>query len=262
MAGDRPLAGTTVLVTRARHQAASLAEPLAELGAEVVVAPVIDTVDPDDWTPADKAISRLDSYGWLVLTSANSVDRFFARMRERGVSLSPATSVAAVGPATAERLAELGIAADLVPADFRAEGLVEAFEALGAGSGWRVLLPRAEKAREILPDSLRALGVTVDVVPVYRTVAATPDPALVERLRNGSVDVVTFTSPSTVRHFLAWLSTAGLDADAVMQSVKAASIGPVSSAALVDRGFEVPIEAVASTAEGLVAAIAAYAGKD
>lgn len=252
-----PLEGCTVLVTRAKHQAAGLAGPLEALGATVLVAPVIDTVEPADWELVDAAIDRLSSYDWVVLTSVNAVDRFTARMQERGLQPQSLASVkvAVVGPSTAERLHELGVSADLVPDDYRAEGLVREFAALGAGPEWRVLVPRAEQAREILPDSLRTSGAHVDVVPVYRTVPAAPDPAIVDTLRRGEVDVITFTSPSTVRHFLAWVESAGLSAAEVMASAASASIGPVTSEALESRGYTVACEATDSTATGLVDAI-------
>lgn len=252
-----PLSGVCVLVTRAPHQAAALVEPLEALGAEVLVAPVIDTVDPDDWAPADDAIARLSEYDWIVLTSTNAVDRFLGRMDLLGASHDALDHlrVAVVGAATAERLAEHGLTADLVPVDFRAEGLLEAFREAGIGQGTRFLLPRAERAREILPEALRAAGAHVDVVTVYRTVPARPDPAIVERLREGDVDIVTFTSPSTVRHFLAWVGSAGLDPDRVLARATAASIGPVTSDALRERGYVVYVEAAASTMQGLVAAI-------
>lgn len=255
-----PLNGTTVLITRAKHQAASLATPLEERGAEVLVAPVIETVDPADWGPVDDAISSLETYDWIVLTSTNAVDRFFARMQEQG---RPPTAlaghhIAAVGEATAKRLSDLGVEPDIVPHDFRAEGLVDALLEEGAGPGWRILVPRAEKAREILPDTLRSLGVDVDVVSVYRTVPATPDPDIIDRLRAGEVDVVTFTSPSTARHFIVWVEESGLDSSAVMERIAAASIGPVTTEALVARGYNVPIEAERSTVGRLVDAIAEY----
>lgn len=260
IANGQLLAGCRILVTRAAHQAAGLAEPLRALGADVLVAPVIDTVDPADWAPADEAISGLPGYDWVVLTSTNAVDRFvdrLTRLQGSAESLREA-KVAVVGPATAERLAELGITPALVPDDYRAEGLIEAFRALHPDDSWRVLVPRAEKAREILPEALRAAGARVDVVPVYRTVPATPDPAAVSALATGSVDVVTFTSPSTVRHFLGWLDSAGLDRESVMGSTAAASIGPVTSEALRSRGYAVPIEAADSTTTGLVSAIASW----
>lgn len=265
MAGQADIAngaleGCTVLVTRAAHQAAGLAGPLRALGADVLVAPVIDTIDPADWAPADEAIARLAGYDWVVLTSTNAVDRFVDRLTRRRGSADALRQmkVAVVGPSTAERLSELGITPALVPDDFRAEGLVDAFRALHPDSEWRVLVPRAEKAREILPEALREAGARVDVVPVYRTVPATPDPGVVSALEAGRVDVVTFTSPSTVRHFFGWLDGAGLERQQVMGRVAAASIGPITSEALRSRGYEVPIEAIDSTAGGLVAAIASW----
>lgn len=256
-----PLAGCTVLVTRAPHQAAALAGPLKALGAEVLVAPMIDTIDPADWAPADAALRALASYDWVVLTSTNAVDRFLARLERLGTQRAALDGVriAAVGAATAERLAESGITPDLVPADFRAEGLIESFERLGVAPGTRFLLPRAEKAREILPEALRARGATVDVAVIYRTVPAALDPSIVERLRAGEVDVITFTSPSTVRHFISWVMAAGLDPALVLATSAAASIGPVTSEALRSRGLAVPIEAAVSTTDGLVSAIGAAA---
>ncbi|MHB8762407.1 MAG: uroporphyrinogen-III synthase [Coriobacteriia bacterium] len=258
--GGGQLTGCRVLVTRAPHQAAGLAGPLEALGAEVVIAPVIDTIEPRDWAPADAAIAELASYGWVVFTSTNAVERFLGRMREIGFPLSALDliRVAAVGPSTAERLSEFGVQVHLVPSDYRAEGLVDEFARAGAGPGWRVLIPRAERAREILPESLRASGAHVDVVPVYRTVPAVPAPDVVALLRAGAIDVITFTSPSTVRHFLAWLEAAGLDPSAVMARVAAASIGAVTSAALRARGYAAAVEAESSTAAGLVTAIAAH----
>ncbi len=259
-----PLSGVRVLVTRARHQSTALVEPLEALGAEVLVAPVIDTVDPDDWALADEAIARLSEYDWVILTSTNAVDRFLGRMDAQGVPRDALRElrIAVVGTATAEHLGENGLVADLVPADFRAEGLLEAFRAAGVGPGLRFLLPRAQKAREILPDALRADGASVDVVSVYRTVPAVPDASIVESLRAGDVDVVTFTSPSTVRHFVAWVASAGLDPDEVLSRVTAASIGPVTTAALRDRGYQVPVEAVPSTMSGLVASIVAHVASE
>lgn len=253
-----PLAGYTVLVTRAPHQAAALVGPLEALGAEVLVAPMIDTVDPVDWAPADAALRALASYDWVVLTSTNAVDRFLARLDHLGVSRTAfdGVRIAVVGAATAERLAEHGLTPDVVPADFRAEGLIEEFEALDVAPHTRFLLPRAERAREILPRALRDRGATVDVAVVYRTVPTTPDPAIVERLRSGDVDVITFTSPSTVRHFVSWLSSAGLDPENVLATAAAASIGPVTSEALRSRGHAVAIEALESTMGGLVDAVA------
>lgn len=256
------LAGVTVLVTRAPHQAAALAEPLAALGAEVLLAPMIDTIDPVSWAPADAMLCALASYDWVVLTSTNAVDRFLARLDHLGVSRGALGEVriAAVGAATADRLAEAGIAPDLIPADFRAEGLIESFERIGVAPGTRFLLPRAEKAREILPEALRERGATVDVAVVYRTAPATPDPAVIDRLRAGSVDVITFTSPSTVRHFVGWAEAAGLEPARILACAAAASIGPVTTEALTARGYAASIEPAESTMPALADAISAWMG--
>lgn len=252
-----PLTGRTILVTRARHQAAALVDALEKLGARVLVAPVIETIEPSDWAPADNALGQLDSYDWAVFTSANAVDRFAGRMRDTGIPIERlgAIGVAAVGPATAGRLLELGITPGVVPDDHRAEGLVEAFARLGVGPRWRIVIPRAEKAREILPESLRAAGAQVDVVAVYRTMPAVPAPSVIDALRAGDVDAITFTSPSTVRHFFAWAGGSGLAPADVMSRAVAASIGPVTSVALEALGYRERVEAAEFSAAGLVDAI-------
>ena len=255
-----PLSGRSVVVTRTREQAAALAEPLEALGAEVLAFPVLETVDPEDWGPADAAIADLASYDWVVLTSTNGVERFLRRFKAAGGSKEALLSrkFAAVGSATAEKMRKHGIPPTLVPEDFRAEGLVDAFASMGACDGWRVLVPRALEAREILPDALREMGCTVDVVPVYRVVPAAPDPAVLERLSAGSVDVLTFTSGAIAKAFLASVTGAGLDAGAVMSRSVVASIGPVTTTALRATGYEADIEARESTMASLAAAVAEY----
>ena len=249
-----PLSGRSVIVTRTFAQAHTLVEPLEALGAEVLAFPVLETVDPEDFAPLDAAIANLASYDWVVLTSTNGVDRFLRRFRvvvgSRDAILG--AKFAAVGSATAEKLARHGLAPALVPEDFRAEGLVEAFRKLGAGPGWRVLIPRAEDAREILPDELRAMGCEVDVVCTYRTQLAAPDPAAIARLRAGSVDVVTFTSGAIASGFVSAIAAAGLDAGRVLARLTVASIGPVTSDAIREMGFTVDVEAHESTMGSLV----------
>lgn len=262
---SRPLVGVTVLVTRARAQAARLVSALEGYGADVLAMPVIRLVDPDDWEPADTAISRLDSYDWVVFSSANAVERFMGRVESEGATFPLASQeartdgqhqrVAAVGPATARRCRAHGIEPDYIPDEAIAEGLIEGFENLGLGDGARVLIPRALRAREVLPEALRARGVIVDVVPVYRTLNAEPDPAIAARIASGEVQCVTFTSPSTVRGFFEGLSSAGIDVP--VESMVFASIGPVTSAELERRGVhERVIEAPVHTAEGLARELA------
>ena len=257
---DTPLAGRVIMVTRSAEQSHALAAPLEALGATVVACPVIAIVDPLDWTPADEAIANLESYDWVVLTSTNAVDRFVARLEALGRKVKDLATrkIAVVGASTAVRAEALGLSVDLVPEEFRGEGLIDAFKSLGAGPDLRVLIPRALDAREILPETLREMGATVDVVPVYRTVGAHPDAKLARRLRDGGVDVVTFTSPSTFRHWSSAVKSAGLDIDEVLEGIATASIGPVTTAALTARGYEADIEAAESTIEGLVDAIVEY----
>jgi uroporphyrinogen III methyltransferase/synthase len=253
-----PLSGRSVIVTRTLAQAHTLVEPLEALGAEVLAFPVLETVDPEDFAPLDAAIADLASYDWVVLTSTNGVDRFLKRFRavkgSRDAILG--AKFAAVGSATAEKLAKHGLPPALVPQDFRAEGLVEAFREMGAGEGCKVLIPRAEEAREVLPDELRAMGCQVDVVYVYRTRLADPNPETLERLRAGSVDVVTFTSGAIARGFVLALDVAGLDAEQVFSRLIVASIGPVTSDAIREIGLRVDVEAPVSTMASLVDAVA------
>lgn len=255
-----PLAGRSVIVTRALAQAAGLAVPLEALGATVIAAPVIETMEPEDWAPADAAIDDLEGYDWIVFTSTNGVDCFLERVRARRGSLAPIRSmrVAAVGAATEGRLCEAGITPDLVPDDYHAEALADSFVEMGADDGWRVLLPRALKGRDVLPEALRARGVTLDVVAVYRTVPVEPDQAVLDDLRIGRIDAVTFTSPSTARHFWAAIERDGMDPRTALSHVAVASIGPVTTEALRRLGVEPDIEPDCSTMHDLADAIGRY----
>ena len=252
-----PLSGRTVVVTRARTQAASLIEPLEDLGADVLAFPVIETLEPEDWGPADAAIEALATYDWIVLSSTNAVERFIGRAREQGHDIDELRDAryAVVGTATGERLREAGIEPDLIPEEFRGEGLAEAFRGEGAGPGLRVLIPRALKGRDVLPKALREMGCIVDIVPVYRTVPATPSADALARMRSGEIDIVTFTSPSTVKNLAATLEGSGIDPDEFLQSVTIASIGPVTTEALVKRGVGADIEAEEFTVAGLIEGI-------
>jgi uroporphyrinogen III methyltransferase / synthase len=160
------LRGKTVVITRAASQSAELRTGLEDLGARVIECPTIHIVPPASWKPVDDAIRRLNTYNWLLFTSANAVEQFMDRMGSR----RPAIPIAVVGSSTGKRLGAWGLKPSLVPADFRAEGLLEAFAENLVGT--RILFPRAEVARELLPEELRRRGATVDVVTVYRTVKA------------------------------------------------------------------------------------------
>lgn len=250
------LASKRVVVTRSREQAGALVDLLEAAGAEALVFPSIELVDPPDTGPLDVAIRDLDVYAWVVFTSANTVTRFFARMAlsDRDARHLHGLRVAAVGPATTSALRAHGIEPDLVPDEYVGEGVLDALCVRGVGAGTRVLLPRALEAREVLPEGLRERGARVDVVPVYQTVTGPGDEAVLERLRAGEADAVTFTSPSTVRGFLRL--TEGIDpSDLVV-----AAIGPVASRAAREEGLRVDVEPVEYTAPALVAALDAYGG--
>jgi uroporphyrinogen III methyltransferase/synthase len=252
-----------VLVTRSREQAAGLAAPLESLGAAVLYFPVIEVVDPVDIAPLDAALRRLSTYDWLVLTSTNGVERFFDRLAliDPGTDVFSGVKVAVVGSATAAALAARGVEPALVPSDFRAEGLLAEFPAHGLGPGSRVLIARAEEAREILPEALRELGAEVDVAVSYRVISGDPDDEVLERLRHGDVDIATFASGGTFARFASALSAAGLDPKHVLDSMSLASVGPVTTAAIVSAGYVVDIEATESTMESLASAIADHCGR-
>jgi uroporphyrinogen III methyltransferase/synthase len=234
-----------VVVTRAREQASELRVRLEELGAEVLELPAIE-IAPIEFTVPD-----LSAYEWLVFTSANGVRAFFddgltaAGLDSRALA---GVKVAVIGPGTARELATHGLRPDLIPERFVAESLLDAFPAPST-DGARVLLARAETARDVLPDGLAQRGYAVDVLPVYRTVPATPDPTLLARITDGRFDAVTFTSSSTVDNFCAQVATLPDPFPLVV------SIGPVTSSTAVARGLRVDAEADEHTIDGLVATL-------
>lgn len=249
-----PLAGQRVLVTRAREQAAELSRRLVDLGATVIEAPAIRFEDPPDWAPLDAGLARLSTYEWIVFTSQNAVPRLLARMEARGVDASAlaASRHAAIGEATATALREAGLRCELVADEYRAEAVAEALEREPL-AGKRVLIPRALVARDVLPERLAARGAEVDVAPVYQTVPDEEGAAAARRaLTEGGVDVVTFTSTSTVRGFFDAVRGADLS------RVRLASIGPITSDALRAEGWEPAIEASPYTVPALVEALARH----
>jgi len=239
---QRPLFGRRVVVTRAREQASALRHRLESLGAQVVELPTI-AIERIDF-----ALPQLRDFPWVVFTSANGVEAFFEQgLRARGLDARElgSTRVAAIGTGTEAALARFGIRANLVPPRFVAESLVEAFPE-GAG---RVLIARAEVARDVLPEGLAAKGWTVEVLDVYRTVVASPDPAGVDAVRNGQVDAITFTSSSTVENFHAVVGALPDPGPA------AVSIGPITSDTARALGYRVDAEADPHTIDGVVAAL-------
>jgi uroporphyrinogen III methyltransferase/synthase len=245
----RPLFGRTVVVTRAREQASELNARLVALGAGVLELPAIRIVT------IDFAVPDLARFAWVVFTSANGVDAFFDRglaPQQRDARALAPVRIAAIGPGTAAALARRGLRADLVPERFVAESLLEAFP---GGSG-RVLLARAETARDVLPEGLAAKGYDVEVLAVYRTEPEPADPAVLARVRAGGIDAITFTSSSTVDNFC----------DAVGSQLSqpqppVVSIGPVTTATARGRGLSVAAEADPHTIDGLVEALVRLLGQ-
>lgn len=252
-ANARPLAGARVVVTRAADNAAGLAGPLAALGAEVIEMPVT-RLELLDTAPVLEALRSLSSYDWLIFTSQNAVAFFrqLLRATDQDAAALAAIRVAAVGPATAAALEALGIAVAVTPRRFVAEGLLDAFRARDDVRGRRVLYLAAAGAREVLPAGLRDMGATVDVTPLYRSVAGVAGAgALRARLLAGEVDLVTFTAGSAARAFV---EAVGADAASRAGIV---TIGPATSAVVRELGLPVRAEADPSTIEGLVAAVVA-----
>ncbi len=246
------LAGLRILVTRPQGQASRLSEALRAEGAEPIEVPAIAIVPPPSWDELDAAIAR-GSYDWVVFTSANGVRFFAERLRATGrtVSWFDHVNVAAIGPETARMLRTAGVEPRLVPDEYVAEALVACIADRGPLDGQRVLVPRADIARDALVTGLRQEGATVDSVVAYRTVPATPPPDLLLSLQRGAIDAATFTSSSTVRALLEMLGT---QAD-TLKGVTIACIGPVTAATARDAGLVPHVVATTYTVAGLVSAL-------
>jgi uroporphyrinogen III methyltransferase/synthase len=257
----RPLFGKRILVTRSREQAGELVELLEELGADPVEAPAIRIAPPEDAAALDDACARAGEYDWIVFTSINGVDHFMRRLLAiADVRSLKDARICAIGPATSERLARFGIRVDLMPAEYRAEGIVRALNEVDELAGRRFLLPRADLAREVLADELRAAGAEVTEVTAYRTLPArdeqTGDADVYKMLLEKQIDVVTFTSASTVRNFVKLLGAE--PAADLLRSTVVASIGPVTAEAAQQLGIETHIMPREYTVPGLVRAIVEY----
>jgi len=256
-AGRGPLAGRSVVVTRARAQASQLAGALEALGANVIEMPVIRIQPTGRTAQAEAALDAIGDYDVIVLTSANGVEALAGLMAARGLdarTLRPEQVVAAVGPATAAVLANHGIRADVVPARFVAEAMVEALEAHPM-DGRRVLIARALDARPVIADALRARGAEVDDVVVYETVAERPSDEVIAQALDA--DVITFTSSSTVTNTLAVLDDA--QRARLAAGPRVVTIGAVTSSTARDAGLTVTTEAESSTIPSLVRAVVALA---
>jgi uroporphyrinogen III methyltransferase/synthase len=254
----KPLAGKRILITRAREQSGDFAAPLEKLGAEVIAFPTIEIVPPRHWRDVDRAMDRLTSYDWIIFTSANGVTFFWQRAKERGRNLRLPSSlkVCAIGPATADRLKKKGVSVHSIPKEFIAESILEGFEKMGI-KGKRILLARAEKARDVLPEGLKNLGAEVDVVAVYRTIRPKGGSKRLRRLlAGGEIDAIAFTSSSTVNHFAELLRNE--DLKKLLEGIAMACIGPVTARTAKEWGLKVRIQPKQYTIPGLTRAIAEY----
>jgi uroporphyrinogen III methyltransferase/synthase len=228
------------------------------LGGEVVEFPTIEIRPPDSFELLDQAIQRISSYDWLMFTSVNGVERFLERFQRLGLTINEISGieVGAIGPETAKRLVASQIQPTLVPEQYRAEGILEALTPARV-AGKKVLLPRASRARDILPETLREWGAQVDVVEAYQTVLPRADvSALCGLLRDGKIDMVTFTSSSTVANFAAMFQNQ--DLTVLLAKVAVACIGPITNRTLKDLGMQAQVVAEEFTIAGLLRAMVSY----
>ncbi|MBV8600495.1 MAG: uroporphyrinogen-III C-methyltransferase [Candidatus Eremiobacteraeota bacterium] len=246
-----PLFGKRILITRPEADAIAFAERLWELGAEPVLAPLVRIAPPEDALAVRRAVEAAASFAWIVFSSRNGVDAFFAELHALGRDARAlgTTRVAAIGPKTAQRLAQRGIHADFVPARYDSEAVADGLLQRSA-AGDAIMLFRAREARDVVPESLRAAGRTVDVVAAYRALPAEVE-GLAELARG--CDVLTFTSAGTVRSFASQVQ----DAPRLARGKLVACIGPVTADAARACGLEVGVVADEFTIEGLLEALLA-----
>ncbi len=255
---DKPLFGRRILVTRSREQASAMSRSIERLGGEPVEFPTISINDPLDYAPMDEAINRVSEYRWIIFTSVNGVKYFFNRLRHLGGDIRDlhGAGICAIGPQTRESLHNLALRVDYVPGEYRAEEIVSGLQSL-IKPGDRVLLPRADIARQALPEGLAALGAQVDEVTAYHTEAGRGNaPLITEMLSRGEIDIITFTSSSTVRNFVELLRPDNIPE--FTGRALTACIGPITAQTARELGLPVHIQAKEYTIDGLLQAILEY----
>ncbi len=257
------LRGRTIVITRAREQSDEFVRQLEQYGANVIVCPTIEVTAPDSYELLDEAIDHLYGYDWLIFTSVNGVDYFFRRLEERGHDLHEVDDlkVCAIGEATAEKLRLLKIHVDVVPHEFKAEGVFTAVERFAGGptnlQGLNFLLPRASVARDYLPKALEDAGARVDVVSAYQTVVpADMNRGRVSAMLAGGADCIAFTSSSTVRNLAQLFDTQ--DLGDVLAGVVIACIGDITATTAMEYGLKIEVQPAEYTVPALAHAIAAY----
>ena len=255
---NRPLMGRSIVVTRSRDQAGELVKRLSDLGAECLECPTIKVVPTDNPKSLDKALDNLASYDWLMFTSVNGVNFFFNRLFEKNKDVRDLNHIrtAVIGPTTAKTLLDFGFNSDIVPESYKAESVVESF-AKEDVIGRKILLPRAKEARQVLPLALTKMGAVVDDVAAYCNHAVKDDAdVILKRLKERTIDMITFTSSSTVKNFRSLLPSEGLNN--LIQGVTIAGIGPITADTARNLGFDVHIVAESYTIDGLCEAIQQY----
>lgn len=258
----RSLFGRRILVTRAREQASVLMELLEAAGAEAISLPVIQIEPAPDYQKLDRAIAQIENFDWVVFTSVHGVEFFWQRLRRMGKDARELKGIrlGAIGPATASQLREHGLEPDLVPSEFRAEAILKSMREEDLG-GKRILLPRAAQARDLLPKALRQRRAKVVVAQAYRTIRPEADfKGIRERIGQGEIDVLTFTSSSTVSHFMEGMSKREIDS--LKRKAVIACIGPITAEAAREYGLEVAIQPKDYTISSLVKAICSYFERD
>jgi len=256
----RPLFGRRIIVTRARAQASEFLSMLETLGAECIEFPTIKVVPPDNWDVVDDAIHSIETFDWVVFTSANGADFFLSRLSHWGKDIRDLKGIriAAIGPKTAAVLGSLGVNPDLVPDEYRAEATAAALKERGI-SGSRILLARAAEARDVLPLELKAAGSRVIVAPVYKTIRPEQDTDRVRSLLSaGGIDAVTFTSSSTVTNFIGMFGDDEAFLLEWMKRTAVACIGPVTAETAQGRGLDVAFTAEPYTIEALCSGLVSY----
>jgi uroporphyrinogen III methyltransferase/synthase len=255
---NRPLMGRRIVVTRSREQASDLLKLLSEAGADCLECPTIRIAPSDDPDALDDAVRSISTYEWLIFTSVNGVGFFFDRLFSLGRDVRQLGHIrlAAIGPATAERLADFGLSCDIVPESYRAESVIEAFKKQDI-DGKKILLPRAKEARLILPRELTKMGAIVHEVTAYVTTPSDENKAkLLSGLESRQIDCITFTSSSTVKNFKQLIPEE--DFENLFDPVTIACIGPITAETAQSLGFQAHVIAESYTIRGLTDAVIHY----
>jgi len=259
----RPLAGRTVVVTRAVSQAGEFVAELERYGAKVIVCPTIEIAEPESYERLDEAVDHLYGYDWLIFTSANAIEFFLRRLKTRGVNIDQLDEirVCAIGAPSADKLRDAHVHVDVIPSQSNAEGVFAALSEFVGGvdqlRGLNILLPRAAVGRDYLPKALEEAGARVDLVTAYRTVVPENlDRGRLSAMLAGGGDCIAFTSSSTVKNLALLFDTH--DLSKILSGVAIACIGEITAATAREYGLNVDIQPAQSTVKDLAKAIADY----